>query len=101
MRVIVFFDLPTTTLENLREYRKFRKVLINNGFMMMQESVYSKIVLNLTNLEQVISKIKINKPADGLVQVISLTEKQFSKMEIIIGEYKDSTLDSDDRLVVF
>ena len=100
MRVIVFFDLPTTKIEDLREYRKFRKFLISNGFMMMQESVYTKIVLNMTNSELVINKIKANKPNEGLVQVITLTEKQFSKMEIIIGEYNNSTLDSDERLVI-
>ncbi len=42
MRMIVFFDLPTKTTADLREYRKFRKLLITNGFVMMQESVYTK-----------------------------------------------------------
>ena len=40
MRVIVFFDLPVDTLEHKRAYRKFRKFLIEKGFLMMQESVY-------------------------------------------------------------
>ena len=42
MRVIVFFDLPTLTLEDKKEYRNFRKFLLKRGFAMMQESVYSK-----------------------------------------------------------
>ena len=41
MRVIVFFDLPTISVEDRKEYTKFRKFLIKNGFLMMQESVYS------------------------------------------------------------
>ena len=45
MRVLVFFDLPTETLENKREYRKFHKLLIKNGFLMMQESVYSRMLI--------------------------------------------------------
>ena len=48
MRVIVFFDLPTESLDDRREYRKFRKFLVKKGFLMMQESVYSKIALNQT-----------------------------------------------------
>ena len=40
MRVLVLFDLPVTTVEGRREYRKFRKYLTSNGFMMLQESVY-------------------------------------------------------------
>ena len=48
MRVIVFFDLPVDTLEHKRAYRKFRKFLIEKGFLMMQESVYCKLALNGT-----------------------------------------------------
>ena len=32
MRMIVFFDLPTLTNEDKRNYRKFRKVLIKKWF---------------------------------------------------------------------
>ena len=46
MRVIVFFDLPTLTTEDKRNYSKFRRFLIKNGFMMLQESVYAKLALN-------------------------------------------------------
>ena len=70
MRTIVFFDLPTITEENRRDYRKFRKVLIKNGFLMMQESVYCKLAQNSTMAESIIENIKKNKPADGLVQVL-------------------------------
>ena len=35
MRVFVFFDLPTLTSENKREYVRFRKFLIKNGFLML------------------------------------------------------------------
>lgn len=41
MRVVVFFDLPTETAEERRDYRRFRAALLKNGFFMMQESVYS------------------------------------------------------------
>ena len=62
MRVIVFFDLPTQTLEDKREYRKFRKFLIKKGFLMMQESVYCRLVLNQTVASAVVTAIKNNKP---------------------------------------
>ena len=100
MRVMVFFDLPTLTAGNRRDYIKFRKYLIKNGFIMMQESVYCKLALNATVSEAVIQGIRKNKPSDGLVQVLTLTEKQFSKMEVITGEYKSEVLQSDKRLVI-
>ena len=46
MRILVMFDLPTETSEDRRNYRKFRKNLIKNGFIMMQESVYVRLAMN-------------------------------------------------------
>ena len=48
MRVMVFFDLPVGTTAERREYARFRKGLIRDGFVMMQESVYCKLALNPT-----------------------------------------------------
>ena len=42
MRMLVMFDLPTETGEDRRNYRKFRKGLLENGFYMLQESVYCR-----------------------------------------------------------
>ncbi len=100
MRVIVFFDLPTTTLEDRREYNRFRKYLIKSGFIMMQESVYSKLAQNSGVADAVINNVRKNKPTEGLVQLLSVTEKQFQKMEYIIGNSKSKVLDSDDRLII-
>ena len=100
MRVIVMFDLPTTTSENIREYTKFRKYLIKSGFFMMQESVYSKLALNATIVESVMAGLRKNKPMDGLVQVFTMTEKQFQKVECLVGEASYGVLDSDESLVI-
>ena len=56
MRVIVLFDLPITTSENIRQYAKFRKFLLKSGFIMMQESVYCKLALNMTAAEAIVGK---------------------------------------------
>lgn len=100
MRVIVFFDLPVLTAKNKKDYRNFRKYLIKNGFLMMQESVYCKLVPNSNAGEVVVENIKRNKPAEGLVQALKVTEKQYAKMDFIIGDKKSDVLDNDERLVV-
>ena len=86
MRVIVFFDLPILTESNRREYRTFRKFLIKSGFMMVQESVYCKLAQNSSVADIVVDNIKKNKPPEGLVQVLRVTEKQYNKMDFIVGE---------------
>lgn len=100
MRILVFFDLPVLSLEQRRDYRSFRKFLIKDGFIMLQESVYCKMVLNESAAKSVVEQVKKNRPKDGLVQLLTVTEKQFSKMEYIVGEYKSEVLDSDQRLVI-
>lgn len=100
MRIVVFFDLPTHTGENRKNYRKFRKLLLTNGFYMMQESVYCRMVHNQSVEQNVIAALRRNKPPEGLVQVLSVTEKQFAKMEYIVGTHKSEVLDSDERVVI-
>ena len=100
MRVLVFFDLPTLTAEDRKNYRDYRKNLLKNGFYMLQESVYCRMVLNQSaenNLRQALRKIK---PKDGLVMVLSVTEKQFAKADILVGEKKTDILDTDDRITI-
>lgn len=100
MRILVFFDLPTTTDKDKREYRRFRKTLIKNGFVMMQESVYTRMVINKTVEKSVVDMLKRNKPADGLVQAVIITEKQFTGMVNISGEFVSNVVDTDERLVI-
>ena len=100
MRVLVFFDLPVITEENRRAYRKFRKFLLKNGFLMLQESVYCKLALNSTAVRTIVDNVHKNKPEEGLIQLLSVTEKQYAKMDIIIGNIKNEVLDSDERLVI-
>lgn len=100
MRVFVLFDMPMLTSSDKREYRKFRKFLIKSGFIMLQESVYAKLVLNATAAKTVLENVKRNAPSRGLVQLLNVTERQFASMEFISGSYESEYVISSDRLVV-
>lgn len=100
MRIVLFFDLPTLTEKNRRDYTLFRKFLIKSGFMMLQESVYVKLALNATVMNTLINNLGKNKPSEGLVQMLLVTEKQYSKLYMLLGENKNEILDSTERLVI-
>ena len=100
MRVMVFFDLPVITSANRKDYREFHKYLLKNGFLMLQESVYCKLAQNSTAADLITQGVRKNKPPSGLVQTLKITEKQFSRMEYIVGERKNEVLDSDERVVI-
>lgn len=93
------FDLPMLTKADVRNYSKFRKFLVRSGFIMMQESVYSKIALNAAAAELVMKQVRFNKPPAGIVQMFMITEKQYSKIEYVVGDKKSDVIDSDERLV--
>jgi len=95
------FDLPTETPEDRRHYRKFRNMLIKNGFIMLQESVYTRMMPSPSTKESVCSILRKNKPPSGLVQVMTLTEKQFAQMECIAGEFVSDVLDNTDAVVYY
>lgn len=99
MRVMIMFDLPVTSAEERREYARFRKLLIKNGFIMMQESIYTKLVQNESAARWTVDTVRKNKPKDGLIQSLVVTEKQFSKIEYILGNASSEVLTSDERIV--
>ena len=99
MRVIVFFDLPVQTGEQRREYAQFHKHLVKSGFIMMQESVYCKLALNMSAVGAIMETVRKNKPPEGLVQMLVITEKQFARMEHVVGEAQSEIIDSDERTI--
>ena len=100
MRLILFFDLPMVTNAEKREYRKFRKMLTNEGFIMVQESVYSKLVLNSGSAKFVHKKIVAKRPPQGLIQTMIITEKQFNGIEYVLGTSETKIISNIERLIV-
>ncbi len=100
MRTIVFFDLPSVKYQDKRNYQKFRKFLLNEGFIMLQESVYSKILFNPIQSKYVCERVRRNAPKKGLIQMMTITEKQFANIEYIIGGPQTTIVDTSDRLVI-
>ena len=100
MRILLFFDLPTITKRDLRAYTRFRRELIKLGFLMQQESVYSKLVLNATEAGLVKNKLEKIKPQKGLIQLLTITEKQYSGIETILGESTTNVVNDVERLII-
>lgn len=99
MRLLLFFDLPTETSKNRLDYTRFHKFLIKNGFIMMQKSVYSKLVINNVTSAAVKAKISKNLPPAGIIELLEVTENQFSRIEYLIGEKQSIIEESMERLI--
>lgn len=88
MRILVFFDLPVVKREDRKEYQNFRRFLLNDGYLMLQFSVYSRICNGTDGIEKHVNRLKSNLPPKGSVRYLQLTEKQYSEMKFLVGSPK-------------
>lgn len=85
MRLMVFFDLPMVTKAEKRAYTLFRRFLLNDGYDMMQFSVYGRILNGVDAEQKHMQRLVQNLPPEGSVRVLSVTEKQFASMKLLVG----------------
>ena len=85
MRMVVMFDLPVETREQRKIATKFRKYLLDEGYVMMQFSVYYRICNGKDMVNKYLLRLEDNLPEKGSVRLITLTEKQFREMKVLVG----------------
>ena len=101
MRLLCFFDLPMETNQEKRVYRNFRKELIQNGFEMLQFSVYFRTCPNRNFANKFYKRLKLSNLPSGNVRLLAVTEKQFSEMVLIVGgRTRQEEIISDNKLVI-
>jgi len=100
MRLFVFFDLPNSEYAEGVAYRRFRRFLIKNGFVKNQLSVYSKFAINASQAELIKILVRKNLPECGNVQMLQVTERQFSEIEYLVGDKTTNVIDNASRWVV-
>ncbi len=68
----------------------FRKALLRDGFTQMQYSVYARHCPSKENAEVHVLRIERHLPPDGEVRVVTITDKQFERMQIFWGKTRAS-----------
>lgn len=85
MRLLVFFDLPVVQPNDRRNYTRFRAFLLQDGYNMVQFSVYSRIIHTQESVEKHLSRLRANLPPAGSVRCMQVTEKQYASVLILVG----------------
>ena len=86
MWIVTMFDLPVDTRKARRAYRQFRKSLLKDGFAQMQYSVYVRHCASEENADVHIQRVQAALPDDGEVRLLSVTDKQFARMRVFLGQ---------------
>ncbi|HNZ27693.1 MAG TPA: CRISPR-associated endonuclease Cas2 [Spirochaetota bacterium] len=77
MWLFVFFDLPVANKKDQKNAAKFRKNLLNDGFTMMQFSVYIRHCASKEAMKTHVQRIEAFIPPKGSVSMVSITDKQY------------------------
>lgn len=99
--LIAMFDLPTETPANRRDYTRFRKALLKDGFMMLQFSVYARYLPSEEAAAAHRSTIRSVIPPLGQVRLITVTDLQFGKMEVFYGKKPRDPEEIPDQILLF
>ncbi|MDR1694865.1 MAG: CRISPR-associated endonuclease Cas2 [Lactobacillaceae bacterium] len=100
MRMLVFFDLPTLTKTDRRNASRFRNFLVKDGYIMLQLSVYSRICKGQDDVEKHAKRLKGLICKEGSVRLLTVTEKQYASMEILVGTLKKEEELGDKQLLL-
>ena len=101
MWLMVMFDLPVVTVEEKRQYARFRKYLLREGFLQLQFSVYARFSASRENAQKYYRYIQSAVPPGGRVRLLMVTDKQFGDMVSLYGKNAEDIEKKPDQLLLF
>ncbi|MCL2050096.1 MAG: CRISPR-associated endonuclease Cas2 [Defluviitaleaceae bacterium] len=93
MRLLVFFDLPVKTKTERKVATKFRNFLLKDGYHMLQYSIYARVCNGVQAVEKHKNRLYDCIPDNGSVRLLTITEKQYQSIEILVGNLKEADKD--------
>lgn len=84
--MFVFFDLPVGTKKERRAASRFRNFLKDDGYMMLQWSVYARVCRGEEAAGKHVQRVTKNLPSKGSVRALQVTDKQYARMKLLLGE---------------
>ena len=100
MWMLVLFDLPVVEKEERKSANQFRNFLLDNGFTMVQYSIYTKLFSGKDACTKYYKMIQNNLPEDGKVDIITITDKQYANI-ISYNKGKKQEKNNPDQLLLF
>lgn len=99
--LFAMFDLPVVEKKQRRAYTLFRKELLRLGFTMLQYSVYARYYQSEEASHPQRKHIEGLIPPGGRVRLMTVTDRQFAKMDVFYGKTKRPTERAPRQLELF
>ena len=101
MWVIAMFDLPTDTKKARAAYARFRKELLEDGFSMMQYSIYARHCASIENADLHAARMGKRVPGEGEVRFLTITDRQWGRIRVFVGKIRQPAAPSPSQLEFF
>lgn len=85
MRLLLMYDLPFENQEAVKQYQVLRRKLISRGYIMIQFSVYTKVLNTVTKKRQEIEFVRKYLPNNGNIRIIMISDKQYDDTVFLRG----------------
>lgn len=99
--LFVMFDLPVDTKTARKRYAQFRSLLLHEGFAQMQYSIYARYFSSEEQSEPSVGRISSRVPPKGAVRLLTVTDRQFGKMQCFHGKTAVPTEKPPQQLLLF
>lgn len=77
-------------LDNIQTIRRYvHGLLLKDGFYMVQYSVYARVCNGQDAVKKHCQRVRTKIPSQGSVRVLTITEKQYQNIDIILGDGKE------------
>ena len=100
MWLFVFFNLPVSTKAERKVATKFRKHLVDDGFDMMQLSVYTRICRGQDDVDRHLLNVRSQLPGKGSVRALQVTERQYARMNFLVGNPTKKEKTANEQIVL-
>lgn len=105
MWVVVMFDLPVGSKEEMRRATSFRNSLLELGFSRKQFSVYLRHCETLDKAQRIAAQVGLCLTENGEVSVFFITDRQYGMTRNYFGKSKKRNekqeLDAKGQLFLF
>lgn len=100
MWLFAMFDLPVVSSENRRHYTRFRNALLQDGFTMLQYSVYARYCKDEESAAVHRKRVRLALPPEGSVRILAVTDVQFGKMDAFVAKKRVDVEDEPEQMLL-
>ncbi|KAB7789531.1 CRISPR-associated protein Cas2 [Bifidobacterium leontopitheci] len=101
MWCLVMFDLPVKTKQQRSVATKFRNMLLDMGYSMVQYSVYARYTPTQAGNRATVKAIKAALPVQGYVRILHISDHQWSSALRFANLRQEDEMETPDMFTLF